>query len=259
MNEKILVEKHGHITVLKFSDPARKNAMHADMGHALQRAVAAVDADPNCRVVVLTGAGGTFSAGGDLAMLESLSREEEAKARAFMEEFYARFLSLRKLPVPTIAAVEGAAVGAGLCVALACDLMVVDANAKLALNFVKIGIHPGMGGTYFLRQRIGELRARELLLTGRFFSGAEAIAYGLALPANESGVFATALALAESIAKAAPLPVRGITQALRSDLPELARMLDDEATHQAHSYGTQDFLEGISAIREKRTPNFENR
>jgi enoyl-CoA hydratase/carnithine racemase len=212
------------------------------------------------RAVVLTGAGGAFSAGGDLAMLERLRSLPFEEARRFMLSFYARYLSVLDLPVPVVAAIEGPAIGAGLCVALACDVVVVSEDSKLALNFVQLGLHPGMGATYLTPRKVGAQRAAELLLTGRRFDGREAQAMGLALEAAPAGqVLPKAMALAKQIASGGPLAVRALRRGLSVDRPALQAALEREALAQAESYGSADLGEGLRAAAERRAPNFVGR
>src|SRR4051812_21936970 len=123
------VLRDGAVATLVLSDIARKNAMSPELGDALAAAVSELRRDDGLRAVVLTGAGGAFSAGGDLRMLERLRAASPDESREFMLGFYRRYLSIVDLEVPTVAAVEGPAIGAGLCVALACDACIVDENA----------------------------------------------------------------------------------------------------------------------------------
>jgi enoyl-CoA hydratase/carnithine racemase len=177
-----------------------------------------------------------------------------------MLAFYARYLSVTSLPVPVIAALEGAAMGAGLCVAMACDLCVVDESAKLGFNFTQLGLHPGMGATYLVPRRAGAQRAAELLYTGRRFSGRDALALGLALEALPAAdVLPRAQALARTIATSAPLAVRGLKQALGVDREALQRALEHEAREQAISYGSADLGEGLAAAAARRAPVFHGR
>lgn len=251
------VQLDGHVATLVFNDTARKNAMTPELGAALRDAVAELRGNDTVRAVVLTGAGGAFSAGGDLRMLAQLRASSRDESRAFMREFYARYLSILDLEVPTIAAVEGPAIGAGLCVALACDLCIVDEESKLALNFVQLGLHPGMGATYLAPRRLGAQRAAEILLTGRRFNGREAVELGMALRAvSADRVRDEALALARSIADNAPLAVRGLKRALGVDRDALERALAHEAEEQSKSYASGDLREGLQAAAERRRPMF---
>jgi enoyl-CoA hydratase len=245
------------VATLTLADVARKNAMSPELGDALQARVKELSAGSTVRAVVLTGAGGAFSAGGDLAMLNRLRALSFEDARQHMLAFYGRYLSVLDLPVPVIAAIEGPAIGAGLCVALACDLMVVSEDSKLALNFVQLGLHPGMGATYLAPRRVGPQHAAELLFTGRRFDGREAVKLGMALEAVAPGqVLARAQALAAQIASGAPLSVRALKKGLAVDRAALQVALEHEARAQAESYGSADLGEGLQAAAERRAPRF---
>jgi enoyl-CoA hydratase len=262
-------EREGHVAVITFDDPSRMNAMTEAMGRALAEAARSLAEDERVRAVVLTGAGRAFSAGGDLGMIESMAREASAEPgeasrerhRAFMRRFYELYLSVRSLPQPTIAAVNGHAVGAGCCVALACDLRVVAREAKLSLNFARLGIHPGMAATWTLPRLVGPAMAAELLFTGRAVEGEEAHRLGLANRAVAAErVLEEARALAADAAASAPLAVRGIKRALaHTERASLAEQLDFEASEQALCYASRDLAEGLSAARERRPPRFEGR
>ncbi len=256
----VLFEVVDHVATVTLNDPRRRNAMTPELGDALAAAVASLQSNSDVRAVVLTGAGDAFSGGGDLKMLERLRTARFMEARAFMLEFYARYLSVTGIAVPTIAAVRGAAIGAGLCVALACDLCVVDADAKLALNFAQLGLHPGMGATYLLPRRVGAQRAAELLLTGRRFNGVEAAQIGVALEAVPAGdVLARAQAMAGQIARNAPLAVRALKASLGLDPAALRAAMENEAFRQAESYGSEDLGEGLAAAVDRRTATFHGR
>lgn len=253
----VSLERQGAIAILTLDDPARKNAMTPALGEALAARVAELKDDGSVRVVVLRGAGGAFSGGGDLAMLERLRGETKEASKAFMLGFYASYLSILDLPMPTLAVVEGAAIGAGLCVALACDLVLVEDDAKLAVNFASLGLHPGMGATYLLPRRAGAQRAAELLLTGRRFDGRAAASYGLALEAlPKADLHARAKALAESLANSAPLVTTALKRELGVDRGALQAALETEASEQAISYASADLAEGLASAREKRAAVF---
>jgi enoyl-CoA hydratase/carnithine racemase len=259
-NADVLLEVEGAVATLTLNDAPRRNAMTPELGDALRARVQELRKRDDVRAVVLAGAGGTFSGGGDLQMLERLRKVSSEESRTFMLDFYARYLSILDLPVPTVAAVDGAAIGAGLCVALACDLCVVAEDAKLALNFVQLGLHPGMGATWLVPLRAGPQRAAELLLTGRRFDGREAVRLGLALEAAPSaGALARARALAASIAANAPLATRALKQRLALDRAGLQRALEEEARFQAESYASADLGEGLAAAAARRTPVFQGR
>jgi enoyl-CoA hydratase len=251
------------VAVLTLDDPERRNAMTEAMGDALTAVCAELADDDEVRAVVLTGTPPAFSAGGDLGMLEELgrrARDEGFDATDHMRAFYRRFLAVRALPQPVVAAINGHAVGAGLCVALACDLRLVASEAKVGLNFARLGLHPGMGGSWLLPRTLGDQRARLWLYTGRLFSGDEAADAGLALEALPAAdVLPAARTLAAEIASASPVVVRQLKATL-ADLPgDLDTALDREAAAQAINYATGDLVEGLAAGRERRSPTFPGR
>ena len=255
-----LADSGGGVALLTLSDPDRRNVMTAEMGEQFAAALAELRTRGDVRAVVLTGAGSAFSGGGDLALLEE--KTEQARGgrdqTASMRRFYAAYLAVRDTPFPVLAAVNGHAVGAGACVALACDLVIVSSTAKIGFNFVRLGIHPGMGGSWTLPRLVGPQRAAELLYTGRLVSGEEAAAYGMALEALPAAeVLPRALALAADIAASAPQAVRQLKQSLAaSPTNTLDQQLDLEASAQAENYRGPEIEEGLRAARERRAPRF---
>jgi enoyl-CoA hydratase/carnithine racemase len=211
------------VALVTLNHAAKFNALTVACGERFARVVAALAADPAVRAVVLTGAGAAFSAGGDLEFLHARIGTDPVRNSEEMRRFYARFLSLRALPVPTIAAINGPAIGAGCCVATACDLRIAAASARLGYTFATLGIHPGMAATHFLPQHLGMQQAARLLLTGEVITGTEAARIGLVLEAVPTeDVLPKALALARSIAKASPVAVRTCVKSLRSGRRELS-------------------------------------
>lgn len=257
----VLVERDASgIVAITLNRPHRRNALNPELADAFAAAIESVRADGRARAVLLAGAGSAFCAGGDLDMIEALAAASPEDSRAHMRSFYERFLGLATLELPTVAAIHGAAIGAGLAVALACDFRIVARDARLGLNFVKLGLAPGMGSTYFLPRLVGAARAADLLLSGRSIDGAEAAAMGLcheAVAAEE--VLPRARSLAEDLAAGAPLAIRCVKKALRRDRAGLEAALAEEAAHQALCYGTADLREGLRAARERRPPRFEGR
>jgi enoyl-CoA hydratase/carnithine racemase len=265
----VQIERDGAVAVATLSDPERLNAMTEAMGEALSAAVDVLAGDDSVRAVVLTGAGRAFSAGGDLDLLERMTRagnaspggETRRENEAFMGRFYRLFLRVRALPQPTLAAINGPAIGAGCCVALACDLRLAAREAKLGLNFNRLGIHPGMAATWTLPRIVGAAHAAELLYTGRLLDGTEAERIGLvnrAVP--REALREEALALARGIAESAPLAVRATKRSLaQSPGAALDAQLDTEAREQGLCYESADLLEGLAAARERRAPVFKGR
>lgn len=257
--------RDGDIVTLRFNDPDRLNAMSYAMGEAFRDRIAALGGDESVRAVVLTGVGRAFSAGGDLDMLQrQADTGRAAPGRAWrgirdeMTTFYRLFLAVRDLPCPTIAAINGPAIGAGFCVALGCDFRYVANEARLGLNFTRIGVHPGMGATWTLPRLVGPAMAAELLYTSRIIDGEEAARIGLAnrsVPRDE--VLAVGERAAREIAANAPRAVRAVKRALaRTESATLEDQLQFEASEQARNFESNDAQEGIAAVREKRDPSF---
>jgi enoyl-CoA hydratase/carnithine racemase len=231
------------------------------MGEAIAAMVPKLNADPDLRVVILSGAGRAFSAGGNLQFILDHTSQDFDRNKREMIEFYSRFLTLRNIEVPTIAMLNGPAIGAGLLISLACDLRYAADNAKLAANFAKIGLSSGMGGLYWLTKLAGPAVAAELLFTARTFGAEEGQRLGLVngvFPAAE--LEAKVKEIAEQIAANAPLALKTMKQGVqRAVMANLEEVFDYESAGQAKSFATQDLLEGIKAIQEKRTPKFTGR
>ena len=263
--EHITLERDNGIVTLTLNHPESRNSMTPEMGDEIVRASADIRADASARVVVITGAGKAFSSGGNLGMLARDAGVDSGGSAPTMagspRDFYARFLSIRQLPVPTIAAINGHAIGAGLCFALACDLRVAAADVKMGMTFTRLGIHPGMGATYFLPRLVGTARACDLFFTGRVIDASEAERLGILNRCVPRGEFATAVAtLAREIASAGPLAVRLVKKAIyRGGEHSLDDMLDFEALQQTITFTTEDAREGVTAMIEKREPRFKGR
>ncbi len=261
MNDAVLYEVQGVVAEITLNRAENRNAMTPDLLAGLASAVERAQSDPELRCVIVTGRGKSFCAGADF----KARREEGAGAfrapheRAY--ETYAPFLSLLDLELPTVAAMQGHAIGGGLGLAIVCDLRVANAEARYGANFVRLGLSPGMANTYLLPRLMGVPNAVELLLTGRLVDGAEAVRRGLvhyAVP--EADVLAKARALAAEIAAAAPLAVRWTKRALYEGLawdPRSAARR--EAAVQSRSFETDDFREGVAALLGRREPEFKGR
>ncbi|MBE1534410.1 enoyl-CoA hydratase/isomerase family protein [Actinomadura algeriensis] len=259
MPEELLVERRPDgIAVLTLNDPDRRNAMADAMTAAWKKAVADLRADPAVRCVVVTGTGSAFSSGGDLSWLADTNSVAVPALRDRMLDFYRTWLAVRDLEVPTIAAVNGHAVGAGLCLALACDLRYAAEDAKLLAPFTALGLHPGMAATWLLPEVAGLPLAREMLLAGRVLTGAEAQASGLvnrAVPRER--VLEEALAVAGRVAAQAPVATRLTKVALAGGgHPDMESALRWESLAQPVTMATADMVEGLTAQRERRAPRF---
>jgi enoyl-CoA hydratase len=242
---------------LVLDNPDQRNAMSEEMTASWVAAVEQLRADRTVRVVVVTGEGSAFCSGGNTGWIASEPDAGVDHLRTRMLAFYRAWLSVRSLEVPTIAAVNGPAIGAGLCLALACDIRYAGASARLGAPFVRLGMNPGMAATHLLPDVVGEAHARELLLTGRTVDTEEALRLGLVTRVFDDADLAGAVAeIAAGIAATAPIPSRYTTLALREGHRDLEAAVQWEALAQPVTLATADLQEGIRAAREKRSPRF---
>jgi len=266
----------GFLGKITLNRPAERNAMSPALLGAFERAVddaRAAEGWGDIRSLVITGEGSCFSAGADLR--GALQRGEPSAdpkdggggvpgGRLPHERsygMYAPFLRTLDLEVPVVAALNGHAVGGGFGLALLCDIRIAREDARYGANFARLGLHSGLGIGYLLPRLVGASRAAELLFTGRTITGREAAEMGLvsaAVPADQ--VLPRATALAEEIARAAPLAVRSMKRSLRRflgwDVPQAAW---EEALAQAETLETDDAREGVAALLDKRPPRFRGR
>lgn len=243
--------------------PEKRNAMTGEMTAAWVDAVARLKGDRSVRAVVVTGSGTAFCSGGDLSFLGAGTSEEVTAdlLRDRMTRFYASWLSVRELEVPVLAAVNGPAIGAGLCLALACDLRYAATEARFGAPFALLGLHPGMAATFLLPEAVGLPRAREMLYTGRVLPAEEAAAIGLVnavLPS--SALLPHVLETAARVAVGAPVAVRLTKAALAgAGQRSIEQALAWEALAQPVTMTTQDLQEGLRAQAERRRPVFQGR
>ena len=253
------VKAHGeNILVVTLNRPEVLNAINTQMGHDQLELWSRLTAEPaGVRCVVLTGSGErAFCAGGDLKERDGMT---QAQWQAQHELFERAFVALVECPVPVIAAVNGHAFGGGLEMALCCDFAYAASSARFALSEVSLGIMPGGMGTQNLPRAVGERRAKELILTARPFSAAEALEWGVVNRVCEPGkLMEEALATAQRIAENAPLSVRqakrSVHYGLQMDLLTGYR-LEIEAYNRL--VDTEDRREGVKAFNEKRKPKFQ--
>jgi 2-(1,2-epoxy-1,2-dihydrophenyl)acetyl-CoA isomerase len=248
MTEDLLQRVEDGVAVLTMNRPERRNAMSTAMMDALAEALPRLAADPGVGCVVLTGAGSAFCAGGDVkAMAERDAGEQglEQRAQGLRRRMEASRW-LHEMPQPTIAMLPGAAAGAGLSMALACDMRFAADGAKLATAFANVGFSGDFGGSWFLSQLVGTAKARELYYTAEVLTAAEALALGMlnrVYPADrleaETGYMKRNFNAAES--------------------KDLATCLDLEAMHHARCGQTEDHRNAARAFAEKRAPVFVGR
>jgi enoyl-CoA hydratase/carnithine racemase len=246
------------IVTLTLALPDRRNAMTGELTDAWAEAIAALRGDRSVRAVVVTGEGSAFCAGGDLSWIAESPDLSVDAIRDRMLPFYRTWLSIRELEAPSIAAVNGHAIGAGLCLALACDLRYVARGAKLSAPFTQLGMHAGMAATWLLPEAVGITAARELLLTGRAVDADEALRLGLVNGVSEpDALLDDALGVAGRIATAGPIAIRLTKAGLRTGgHRSIEDALQFEALAQPVTFATEDLREGLAATRERRPPSF---
>ena len=249
------------VALLTLDNPDQRNAMSDPMTASWVAAIDELAADRSLRAVVVTGAGSAFCSGGNTSWIASEPDATVDELRTRMLPFYRAWLSIRRLEVPTVAAVNGHAIGAGLCLALACDIRYAAPGARLGVPFVRLGMHAGMAGTYLLPDVVGPAHARDLLLTGRVVDAEEALRLGLVSRVIEGEPFLDeVLTTAAEVAGTAPIASRLTTLALRNGgHADLESCLQWKAMAQPLTLATADLQEGIAAAKELRPPRFTGR
>lgn len=249
------------IVVLTLDLPDVRNAMKDDLTAAWADAVAALRGDRSVRCVVVTGAGTAFSAGGDLGWLAGEPDATVDSLRDRMLPFYQAWLSLGDLDVPSIAAVNGPAVGAGAVVALSSDIRYAGASARFSVPFAQLGLHAGMASTWLLPEVVGLAAARELLMTGRVCDAAEMVRLGLASAVFEDDeLMERTMERARMVAAGAPVAQRLHKVALsRGGHESFAAALRWESVAQPVTMTSRDLQEGLRARAEKRPAVFTGR
>lgn len=252
--------RDGPVGRLVLNRPDRRNALTLEMWEELRRIGAGLLQRPDLRVLLVTGNGPAFSAGIDLGLLVGQATGAPAAPLPDVELVQQAFSWLREVPFPTVAAVQGAALGAGFQLALACDLRVMADDAVLGLPEIEFGIFPDLGGCAWLPELVGAGRARELIFTGRRLGAAEALAWGLAtrvVPAGELGPAAEALA--RELAAKAPLALAGAKRAIGAGLASPEAGLRVSALEVRRCLASDDFREAGRAAVERRPGNFAGR
>ncbi|MGI3170722.1 enoyl-CoA hydratase-related protein [Pseudooceanicola sp. C21-150M6] len=258
---QVLTETRGGIRIVTLNRPERKNAFTPQMIVDLEAALTEAAGDAAVRAVILTGADGTFCVGGDVkAMNEGAGRDKSffERRKSLRDRMQVSDL-LHNMPKPTIAAIEGAAAGAGLSIALACDFRISSATAKITTAFAKVGLSGDFGGTFFLTQILGAAKARELYLFSPIISGKEAETIGMVSRSVDPGsALDEALAFAQTLASGATVALGRMKANLNLAAAggSLNEVMDLEAENFTHSAQTADHKEAAAAFVEKRPPDF---
>jgi 2-(1,2-epoxy-1,2-dihydrophenyl)acetyl-CoA isomerase len=256
---QIRIRRDGNLGWIRINRPERLNAFVGDMRDRLDEALVELDGDDAIRTVAITGAGRAFSTGGDMHYMAELA--ESGDAERFDELVRTGIRVVRRIDTmrkPVIAAINGAAAGAGASLALACDIRIASQNASIGLTFTRIGLHPDWGGAYFLPRLIGSALAAELVFTGGMINAKRAERLGIfnrVVPADdlEPAVRGLAGQIAGGPSDVIADAKRTLRRSLAADLDEI---LELEAEAQGRAFRSPAFREGVRAFLEKRAPRF---
>jgi 2-(1,2-epoxy-1,2-dihydrophenyl)acetyl-CoA isomerase len=258
----IAVSVDGPVGTITLNRAEKLNALTVEMVGELAEALTMLAAAEAVRVIVITGAGKAFCSGADVSLLRDLvTRGDEATGRRLVDSLRAVAHGIREAPQPVLACVNGVAAGGGANLALACDLRIAADTAQIGQVFMKIGLHPDFGGTYYLPRLVGASKALELILGADLVGASEALRLGIVnrvVPAAD--LAAATRAWAQQIAAAPPLAVRRAKRAVYlSERATMDEMLDYELEAQIACFTSADGKEGIAAFFEKRPPHFTGR
>ncbi len=258
MSELVKLARHGSVASLTLDRPDALNALSPELLEALDAAIAELEGDSGCRALVLTGAGRAFAAGADIAAMSAMTPLEAERFSASAHRIFER---LESLAFPTIAAVNGFALGGGCELALACDWIYASSKARLGQPETKLGLIPGFGGTSRLVRRVGLAQAKELVMIGEPITAEEAARIGLVNRIFEPDALVdAALAAGEQIAARGPLAVRAAKRVMQQGQDadvRTAHALEQQAFGLV--FASEDRVEGTSAFLEKRDPAFSGR
>lgn len=253
--ENVLVSKKDNLGIMTLNRPKCLNAMNDTLVEDFHSALSELEQDKNIRVIILTGAGRAFCAGGDLNYLESLT--DDLARQNFIKRVGQMTLHLKNCAKPVIAMVNGVTAGAGVNLMLACDIVCSSENAKFIQSFVNVGLIPDCGGMYLLKETVGLQKAKELMFTADVISAQEAEKLQMVMHVyTQEDLTIETEKLANKIAQGAPLAIAYMKKMLNKSYHNLAEFLDEEALVQTFCLKSQDCAEGINAFREKRAPKF---
>ncbi|MBW2283520.1 MAG: enoyl-CoA hydratase/isomerase family protein [Deltaproteobacteria bacterium] len=254
-------EREGHVGIITLNRPEQLNAIGPELREELPDIMDRVAADAELRVLIITGTGKAFSAGGDLGGFLQRSRSYQAQGGAidlFSNSMSRKFLGVE---IPIIAAINGAAVGGGFTLSLTCDIRIASEAARFGAVFARVGLSPEYGSSFLLSRVVGLTKASELVLTARIFDAQEALSMGLVgevVP--EEQLMARAKEIAGQIAGLSPVAVRMGKRTLRHGLDStLSQALDYEELAESHCFSSLDHQESVKAFMEKRAPEFKGR
>jgi enoyl-CoA hydratase/carnithine racemase len=253
----ILTTIQNHVQIITLNRPEKKNAFDSQMIDEWVAALEDAEKNDDVHVIVVTGSGNAFCAGGDVGGMKQDQKPLDNKNKLW-KNIHRIPLALKKIDKPVIAAINGPAVGAGLDMALMCDIRTMIDDSKVSEGYVKVGLVPGDGGAFFLPPIVGEAKAFELLWTGNFISSKEALSLGMVNHVYTKEEFMKkTMDLAEQIASGPQIAIRMTKRAVRySRTMELEPALDLISSHYAIIKETEDHKEGVTAFKEKRKAKF---
>ena len=255
--ETVVLEKNGRQATLTLNRPQSMNAMNGLMMKEIADALESIQGDTDLQVLVIKGEGKAFSAGGDIKAM--LDPESPLDIETVMVDVSRLAKALYTLPIITIASVHGAAAGLGLSLVLGCDVVIAEENSKLAMNFIGIGLVPDGAGHFFLKERVGIPKAKQLIWSGKVLNGHEALSLGLIDEVTAEGRAYEQAEVTANKLLASPLKAMIASKQIlhTQHVHELERILALESTSQAAMRKSKDHLEGIQAFVEKRKPHFQ--
>ena len=255
MNQTVSCQIEDKVALITMQRPETLNSMNGELVSGLSLSLQACKDNDNVRCLVLTGAGKAFCAGGDLAYLSTLT--SQAQSTAFIKDVGNLADTIYNYPKPVIAMVNGVAAGAGFNLALACDLIFAVDTARFAQSFSKVALIPDCGGLYFLPKAIGLHKAKELMFTADIINCQEADKLGFINRIyNVEELCEQTMSFAKKLAQGAPLALQLIKEYVNNPNSNLTDVLQAESVLQPQCMQTQDFAEGVTAFKEKRTPRF---
>ncbi|MBR0314021.1 MAG: short-chain-enoyl-CoA hydratase [Bacteroidales bacterium] len=256
--KNLIIQREGNIRIVKINNPQSMNALNSEVLSELDQAFYEIGNDPQTNVVILTGEGRAFVAGADISQMSTMNA---AQGKDFGVQGSKVFRKIELLPKPVIAAINGFALGGGCELALACDIRIASAKAKIGQPEVGLGITPGFSGTQRLPRIVGEGRAKELIYTAKAITADEAFRIGLVNKVVEpEQLMDEAMALAKTIAKNAPIAVRfskeAVNRGMQTDIDTAIAIENDLF---ALCFSTEDQKEGMKAFFEKRSAEWKNK
>ncbi len=264
--ETIILNKENHLATLTFNRPENRNAINRKMMEELASAIEDVAADDDMRALLFTGAGKAFCAGADFDIMPGggdtdklMELGVEALRRSYLFKTAKRIiLGIQQMEKPTIAMLNGAAVGAGFDIALACDLRTASEKAKFMCGFVKLGLYPGFGAAWLYPRTMGLAKAFEMLYTGDMMTAKEAKEIGmLNILSSPEELEAATSAMVNKIVSGPPIAIRLMkSQVYKGFETDLKTALDDAAICEAVTLASRDHSEGVASFREKRSASF---